>query len=282
MRQAFLILAHHGPDRLAPLVDRLLASDGGDHAVLHVDRRAPVADAALHDWAAGYAGRLRLAPRVPCRWGHRSLVGAMAGLIAAAEAESYDYAHLISGQDWPVLRPTALRARIAPGRAYLSFEQPDMAERMTGYHFNDFMLGPNAHRTALHYRLDLALRRAGRSWTRLRGPRACPVGPAWRKGSQWWSLPRAALAFAAPRLRAMIDGGHLRHTQCSDEHVMQTVLAASPFADRIADDNRRFIRWGARSSPDVLTRADAEAVRASDAWFMRKVDAAQDDFFRAF
>lgn len=281
MRQAYLIMTHHGLDRLGRFVDRLLADGGDDVATVHMDRRAPVSDETLAGWAARYGGRVQLAPRVPCRWGHRSLVSAMIGLIEATDPRSYDYAHLLSGQDWPVVPADRLRRQIEPGRAYLGFEQPEMAERMTGYHFHDFNLGPNAHRTVFHYRMDLALRRSGRIWTQVRGRRPCPVGPTWRKGSQWWSLPRAAVDYALPQLRNMIECGHLQHTLCSDEHVMQTVLAVSPFARRLCE-NRRFIRWGTSASPELLTAADAAAVRASDAWFMRKVDADKDDFFLAF
>lgn len=281
MRQAYLIMAHQGLDKVDALIERLLAGGKHDVATVHLDRRTGISDETLIGWASRYDGRVRVAPRVRCRWGHYSLVSAMMNLIAATDPESYDYAHLLSGKDWPVVPAETLRLQIEPGRLYLSFEHPEKPERMTGYHFNDFNLGANAHRTDFHYCMDLALRRAGRIWTQALGPRPCPVGPAWRKGSQWWSLPREAVLYALPQLHKIIDGGHLRYTQCSDEHVMQTVLAASPFADRLSE-NRRFIRWGDASSPELLTAADAPTVRASDAWFMRKVDAEKDDFFLLF
>lgn len=279
MRMAYLILAHRDLDQLGTLIGRLLREDPGDRVLIHFDRGSPVSDDELSSFARRYGSSVALIPRVRCRWGHHSLVEAEWLLMNAASRLEIDQAHFISGQDWPIASKARIVAQSQPGTCRYSFEQPAMAERMNAYHFHSRMLGPNAHATAWRYHLDSNLRRAARLYTQLSGPRACPLGPEWKKGSAWWSLPKPALDHAAPRLRRLIDSGRLRHTLCSDEHVTGTVLAYSPFASTI-ESNRRFIRWPAdASSPAVLQAKDLPALQASGAWFARKVDRAADPFF---
>lgn len=276
---AYLILAHRDLDQIGALVARLLRDDPGDHVLIHFDRGSPIADADLQSFAQRFGGSVTLTPRIRCRWGHHSLVEAEWLLMDAASKLAIDQAHFLSGQDWPIVGKAKVVAQSQPDTCHYSYEQPDMAGRMDAYHFHDRMLGPNAHRTAWHYRLDMTLRSIARFTTSVRGPRSCPLGTSWKKGSAWWSLPRAALDHTAPRLRRLIESGRLRHTLCSDEHATGTILAYSPFAAGI-EGNRRFIRWpGGASSPAVLGAADLPAMGASNAWFARKVDRAVDPFF---
>jgi hypothetical protein len=276
---AYLILAHRDMDQLGELVTRLLRDDPLDRVVIHYDRGSPVSDDELRGFASRFGGAVSLTPRMRCLWGHHSQVEAEWLLKKAAAELQIDYAHLISGQDWPVASKAAMVAGIDPGACYVTFESPDLPERMDDYHFHDRMLGPDPHPTAYRYHLDMNLRRAARLYTRLRGPRTCPFGPSWKKGSAWWSLPRQALDYAVPRIEGLIRTGRVRHTLCGDEHVIHTVMTYSPFAHQL-QENRRFIRWKpGTSNPELLRAADQPAIQASDAWFARKVDRNVDPFF---
>jgi hypothetical protein len=279
VRFTYLILAHRDLEQLAALVARLLRDDPDDRVILHYDRGSPESDAALARFAEPFGRRLALVPRIRCRWGHRSQVEAILLLLEHALRTPFDYVHLISGQDWPLRTKPEMLATLEPGALYLSLEQPSMPERMNAYHFHDRLQGPAAHATALRYRAQLLLRSLGRSWTRLAGPRSCPFDLDWRKGSTWWSLPRPAAEHVVAEIRPLVRSRRLHHTLCADEHAIQTMLAFSPFASRIRD-NRRFIRWQpGRSNPDLLTATDLPALRASNAWFARKLDRASDPFF---
>ncbi len=279
MRMAYLILAHRDPEQLAALIARLLRDDPEDRVVLHYDRGSPLSDDELRSFAARFGPAVSLVPRVRCLWGHHSQIEAEWRLKKAATELAIDYAHLISGQDWPVATKPDMAAAIEPGAAYVSYEQPDLTERMDDYHFHDRMLGPNPHTSSRRYHLDMSLRRAARLYTGLRGARTCPWGPSWKKGSAWWSLSQEALRFAVPRIGAELERGRFRQTLCGDEHVVPTLMAYSPFADRLRD-NRRFIRWKpGTSNPELLRAGDEPAIRASDAWFARKVDRNVDSFF---
>jgi hypothetical protein len=277
---AYLILAHRDMDQLGALVTRLLRDVPDDRVIIHYDRGSPVSDEELQGFANRFGGSVSLTPRVRCRWGHHSQVEAEWLLKDAASRLPIDYAHLISGQDWPVGAKADMVAAIAPGTSYVSYEQPDRAERMNGWFFNDFMLGPGAHSTSVRYRLDLALRRVNAGFERVRGQRSCPWGPDWKKGSAWWSLPKAALDEIVPRIRRQIDAGRFRYTACADEHVVLTALAYSPFVAQTGE-NRRFIVWKEpdAANPELLRAEHEPAMRASNAWFARKVDRAVDPFF---
>lgn len=276
---AYLILAHRDLEQLHSLVARLLREDPDDRVLIHFDRGSPIRDDDLRAFADGFGGAVALTPRIRCRWGHHSLVAAEWLLVDAARKLTVEQAHLLSGQDWPVAGKAAIVAASRIAACRYSYEEPALNERMDAYHFHDRLLGPNAHATAWRYHLDMKLRRAARLYTRVRGPRPCPLGPGWKKGSAWWSLPKPALDLVASRLGELIASGRLRHTLCSDEHATGTVLAYSPFAADI-QDNRRFIKWQpSASSPAVLRACDIPAIRASNAWFARKVDRAVDPFF---
>ncbi len=279
MRMAYLILAHRDPEQLAALIARLLRDDPEDRVILHYDRGSPMSDEDLQAFANHFGGAVSLVPRIRCLWGHHSQIEAEWRLKKAATELPVGYAHLISGQDWPVINKAEMVTAIEPGANYLTFEQPDRPERMDDYHFHDRMLGPNPHPTSWRYRLDMSLRRTAQLYTRLRGPRSCPWGPSWKKGSAWWTLSQDALRYAVPRIGAEIENGRFRHTLCGDEHVIHSVLAYSPFAGRLRE-NRRFIRWKpGTSNPELLRATDEPAIRTSDAWFARKVDGAVDPFF---
>lgn len=281
MRFLYLILAHRDLDQLRALIARLLRDDPQDRVLLHFDARSPVDDDALRSLAAEFAGAVELTTRTAIWWGHASQVVAELVLLEAAAARQFDYVHLLSGQDWPLRTKAEIVASISPGEQFVRFEA-DMSHRMNDHFFDTRLNAPTMTLTVPQYYrkrlLCIAARAYDRVLTRLGRARTCPVGPQWVKGSTWWSLDREAVAWLTPRLRALVDSGRLRFTVCSDEHAIQTLLHYAPFADRIRD-YRRLIVWEGGNSPLTLTREHVPALRASDAWFARKFEAAKDPFF---
>jgi len=284
MRQAYLILAHAGPDQLERLLDRLLPQGTPDSAILHLDASAPI-------WAmrARFAGHRSsavqvIADPVAVRWGHHSIMQATAKLLAAAMETPFDIAHHISGADWPVLPHDRLVASIAAeglDKARIAIVGAVQTERMQTWWLDDRLIGPGARSSDLRIRSAQLLRAASHGITGLAaaaGQRRSELyDQPWLKGWQWWSLPRDIVGAARAELDALLRSGRLRFTKCSDEHVIPTVVGRR-FADRIVP-YRRFIRWPeGDSSPAVLTRADLPMIRASNAWFARKIDLAADNF----
>lgn len=284
MRMAYMIMAHHDRAGLERLLARLVPAGSPDFAVVH-------ADAASELWRDLSARPLDLPGQVitlptpvAVRWGHWSQVEADRLLIDAALAEGCDFAHVLSGVDWPAAPREAILADIAtagPQACFIEAIPGEQEQRMQTWRLDSRWLRLDPRRDRLAYVATWELRRMANWGDRLRTTlgreRSRPYG-RWRKGSSWWSLPQSALRTVSRELAVMHDSGRLRGTVCADEHAVQSVVAAH-FPDAIRP-NRRFIRFDpGASSPRILTGADAPAISASEAWFFRKVDAAADPFF---
>ena len=99
---AYLILCHKSPEHVIRLISRL--RDEGVFFVVHIDKKAgsSVSDV-LRDFAAR-APDVVLARRVRCYWGSFSIVQATINCVDAALSSKrpFDYAMLLSGQDYPI------------------------------------------------------------------------------------------------------------------------------------------------------------------------------------
>lgn len=280
MRMAYLILAHDGEAQLNALLDQLVPPGSPDIAIVHADRRSGLWQG-LRAAPLGDPQRVRLiADPVAVRWGHWSQVAAILRLIEAALEVGCDYAHLISGADWPVASRDDITAALAATSAppcHIEAVPGVQEERMQGFRFDARWLQLDPVRNRLAYAAAWELRRASRWIERLSQPRSRPWG-GWCKGSTWWSLPTDALQLLARELPPLIASGRLRGTLCADEHAIQTIVAAH-FPERLAD-HRRFIVWPeGQSSPRLLEAADKQGMLAGGAWFARKVSLAHDPFF---
>ena len=95
-------------------------------------------------------------------------------------------------------------------------------------------------------------------------------------GATWWNLGRRAVEriLSNPELTDYLVQ-RLRSTIVIDEAFFQTALLNSAGGLDIVNNHRRFYRFskaGGAAHPDVLTIRDADAILASDAFFVRKVD----------
>ena len=285
MKFAYLILAHDAFGQLEKLVSRLLRDGAEDELFVHIDRKARVPDAFLGGLPPGQRRRVHILPqRTSVYWGHHSQCRATLSLLEAALERRFDYLHLLSGRDWPLVSRKAMVADIEASEAdcFLHIEGEQMGWRMQRFCFEDRALSPKRKSRPLLWRLDALVRQLGErvdAYYERRGlERSRPLGP-WVKGSQWWSLPRDAAEHVRDALRDLKRSGRLRYTQCSDEHAIPTALFNSEFRRRIGP-NRRFIIWPEGEwSPAVLTRENTPQAEQHTLWFGRKFDAGVDDFF---
>jgi hypothetical protein len=284
MRMAYLILAHEDEAQLDALIEVLVPPGSPDVAIVHADRRSTLWRA-LRRRLPG--GRLRLVPDpVAVRWGHQGQVVAIEKLVAQAVRARCDYAHLISGADWPLVPRERIVAEIerGNGRCHIEARPGHLEERMQTFRFDTRWLRLDPARDRRAYAVAWELRRLAR-WCdaarlRLGRERSRPWG-RWHYGSQWWSLPADALNVLARELPRLLRSRRLAGTVCADEHVVQTIIARA-FPDRLAE-NRRFIDFPpGTSSPHLLDETHRAPLLASDAWFMRKVSRAHSSFFDEF
>ena len=284
MRFAYLIMAHDCAAQLDMLIERLLLQGEDDIAIVHADARSTLFQNLQE---RELRPRTILVPDpVAVRWGHSSQVTAILKLIETALEHECDFAHYISGVDWPAASRDEVVAEIQSHEALpccIEAVPGEIEERMQSFRLDTrwLRLDPKTDRVA--YELTWQSRRVSR-WIddarrALGRERSRPFGP-WHKGSSWWSLPREALRCIAEELPPLIASGRLAGTLCADEHVIQSLIARR-FADRIAC-NRRFVDFERNaSSPRWLDHEDLPAISASGSWFARKLSLDHDPFFLA-
>ena len=279
MKIACLILAHDKPRQLERLA-RAVLGDPRDQAIIHIDRKSALWRE--RDSLTLPANARIVADPTEVRWGHWSQVAATHLLVREALDSGCDAAHLISGADWPVAPREAVAAELAQGKCHIEAEHCWLEARMQTYRLDTKWLYP-MDRGPLANQALWELRRLARAGDRLRrvlGRRRPEPYGKWLYGSSWWSLPRGVLETVEAELGRLLASGRLAGTVCADEHAIPTIVGHF-FADRLAP-NRRFILWPDNvdiSNPLVLTGEHRPRIEASSAWFARKFDADDDDFF---
>lgn len=266
MKIAYLILCHNHPAQLARLVAALPSTSP---VFIHVDARTPRALFEAMKKAVQFHPQLRFVERHRCFWSGFGILEGTNALIKAALSSSinFDRATLLSGADYPIASHGAINARLADAgdSEFIEAFPLHEANRWSGH--QGLFHGPS--------RVDwYHLRFRSRAW-RLPFRRQLPLGYTPWGGSQWWTLTRPALVHidhvnrAHPELLRFF-----RNVFLPDESYIQTVLANSPFREKIADDDLRFIIWDRPEPPypAVLKSGDLDLLLASNKHFARKFD----------
>ena len=266
MKLAYLILGHAHPEQMVRMMDALRPTASA--FVVHIDARSPQAvEDAVRAYAAR-AGDVFFAPRQRCYWGSYGIVAATLSCIRTllGTGIGFEYAALVSGQDYPVATPAEFEAFFAarPGAEFVEAFPLAKPNRWTA-HTGRFQ--------AENRVLDFTL------WWR---SRTFSVGvrrrfyAGWEAfgGSQWWCLSRGAVEWVDGYVRD--NPGverYFRNTFIPDEAMIQTLVANSPFAGRISAETLTYIDWE-RPNPKYPRTLDAEDVGrviGSGKLFARKV-----------
>jgi hypothetical protein len=266
MTIAYLILAHAHPEQLIRMMARLRVP--GTTFAVHVDGRAEASVRAEVARCAAEHDDVLLAEPQRCYWGTYALVQATLECIGVllASGRAFDYAVLLSGQDYPIKRPEHVANFFAEkqGAQFIEAFPLDAPNRWTpqGGRFQA-MARVNRYTWTVRSRiLQLPL------------PRRFPLG--WRPhgGSQWWALSREALLWVLQTLRESPRvTRYFRHTFIPDEAMFQTMLANSPFAERMSAETLHYIDWERPNPkyPRTLEEEDFDRLAASSALFARKM-----------
>jgi len=284
-KTAFLVLAHHQPQMVRRLTDRL--QHPAAHVFVHVDGKADSAP-----FRAAIAGRAQLVPdaqRLVVHWCGFSTLAAMLLLLKTALAAEPDLQRfvMLSGVDYPVRSIEDILAGVAVDREFLSVE-----------HALDWTEEYYVNRHAYRYYLGdselfndrsgppLAVKLARAAERRLRRPQS--YGADIFHGSGWWALTREAVDYLMAAERE--DPRRLswfKWATSPDEMYFQTLLKQSPRADRIVHDLTRgprswsinlrgvhYVDWLLPNPhlPRTLEMGDLPAILESGALFARKMD----------
>ena len=267
MAVAYLIRAHHRPEQLVRLVERLATPNAS--FFVHLDGRADelVREAlmiglARHD--------VHWVPRVDVYYSGFSPVRAVvAGLEEIERAGAPPHTVLLSGQCYPLRPAPAIEAFLAarPGQSLAEHfhlpserwaEQEGGLKRIRYRHFERFRFRTKT--------LSVPLLR-----------RAFPAGLEPWGGSAWSVLSddavKAVLAFRDERPDVW---RFFRGVKSADEIFFQTALLNSPLRDHVANETLHYIEWPGGSHPRTFTSADFDRIAASGKLFARKFDVARD------
>jgi hypothetical protein len=266
---AHLILAHHNPEQLTRLINRLAHPDADIY--IHLD---------------GKVNKLPFLPvlnipnvyliqnRTKVYWGSYSIVQATVNSFAEIlnAKNKYDYINLLSGNDYPIKSTRQIHEFFHhhPDRIFMEYVTTDsdwwksIATRVTRYHLTDF------HFPGCYHVQQLI--------NKIMPERKMPGSLVFVGRSQWLTLTAASAQYVVNYLR---DNPKIRKffrlTWGSDEIAIQTILYNSPFKNKIENNNYRYIDWSAqKASPKTLTMADADKLINSPCLFARKFDLATD------
>ncbi len=283
MNHAFLILTHRSPQQTLTMAKRISAPNR--RLFIHWDKKTALdeSDPALRELRMMERVEL-IDDRVNVQWGSFRLIEAILKMMSAAlKHKDLEYLHLLSIECLPVKSAAYFdRFFTESGRKEWVRTMPMPAKRTFGWgpnrydkwHLHEYF---NPRSKALR---DVFIRNLN-SFLR-KGQRVLkPVGiyrryprhlPPVQGGPAWWSLTRECCAYILKYIDEHPDFvRRFRHTQLPDESFFQTIIMASPFAERVANDNLRydfFNKGGSFAQP--LTMNNAEALKAPNVLIARK------------
>jgi hypothetical protein len=260
---AVAVLSHTRPAQVARLVSRLECGTNTMVAVHHDPRGEPL--------RLRPSSSVALVPDpVSCPWGRLGIVAAIRRSLEwlRANVPTLSWALVVSGQDYPIRTMASIEAELAAARcdAFLRHF------RLDGDPADDVHPWQTTVRRRYLYRrrLPATARSLSLPWPR-RNPFFGNIGLY--AGDIWVNLSARAVdkVLDSPLNAPMLQ--YLRRSPNPDEAWAVSVALNGDPELAVVNDRRRYIRWPPRSRhPAALGPADLTDLRASSAFFARKVD----------
>lgn len=277
-KHAYLILAHKNFSQLRKLVE--LLDDPRNDIYIHVDAKA--GDFRAGDWeGVTRHSRLVILPeRIRVNWGGVSIMRAELALLRRATSEGrYGYYHLLSGMDMPIKTQKQIHEFFDSHNGYEFINQWEFKKSTLSRfrYYTIFPEGESRFRTRIVNHIFKGLQMAvGYRINR---------GVDFRFGSQWFSITDSLARYVVEKADWLEKV--FRHTSTCDEIFLPTLVAASPFKDRlyvaeavknqkeVNNANMRFIDWTRGESvrhPWVFRADDMALLESVEHLWARKFD----------
>lgn len=277
-KHAYLILAHKNFNQLRTLVE--LLDDPRNDIYIHVDAKARDFNADMFKDVCRHSTVRILPQRLNVNWGGVSIMRAEIALLKyAAGFGHYDYYHLLSGMDLPIKTQEEIHRFFDENQGYefLNLWEFKKSTLSRFRYFTIFPEGEGRFRTRIINHIFKGLQM-------LVGFRI-NRDVDFRFGSQWFSITDGLTRYVVenePWLERVF-----RHTSTCDEIFMPTLVANSPFADKlyvkepvknqkeVNMSNLRFIDWTRGESirhPWTFRADDFELLKRVPHMFARKFD----------
>lgn len=290
MKIAYLLMAHKQPSQVARLVT-ILDGHGRSDFYIHVDARSTTfMNSPSVDVIREKSNVVFVTDRVPVYWGGYSVVEATLRLLRrAVETNRFDYAVLLSGQDFPIKSNGYVDSffELHAGKEFISYTSlppqvpywgPSIMERIECYWWVDevrrLFEATGSMRLQKwgwggYRRLTSSIYRRLPSLKRKFLPGMTPYG-----GATWFAISFLCARYVLDYVREHPEYcKFFRHTLVSDELFFHTLILNSKFRGNVVSDSLRFTEWEAgASSPRVLTLVDFDRLVQSDTLFARKIE----------
>lgn len=273
-KHAFLIIAHKNDKTLKTLIEML--DDKDNDIFIHMDSKLADYDTSVTEKIAKKS-RICHTERTNVQWSGYSQINVELLLLEKATgAGKYEYYHLISGEDLPLMKPA---------------EMHKFFEKNKGKEFLDFQSETFGWPQRVRYWYPFAEKWGRKYWkfTRLMTFAQKPFvhrnkDVTFQKGQNWFSITDDFARYAVSK-KAWIEKIFAK-TWCCDEVFLQTVLINSKFKNNVYKDKRsarswdntccmRYIDWE-RGGPYIFRESDFDELITCGMCFARKFDAKVD------
>lgn len=282
-RHAYLILAHKNFGQLRKLIE--LLDDPRNDIFVHVDAKAKNFRQESLDGPTRHSRLIVLPQRFKVNWGGVSIMRSELALLKKATSESeYAYYHLLSGMDMPIKTQDEIHAFFNEHKGYefINLWEFKKSTRSRFRYFTIFPEGEGKFRTRIINHIFKGLQMA----VGFRINRNIDF----RFGSQWFSITDSLARYVVEKENWLEKV--FRHTSTCDEIFLPTLVAESPFSNRLYVPaavknqkevnmaNMRFIDWTRGESvrhPWVFRAGDMSLLESVPHLWARKFDETVDN-----
>lgn len=279
MKFAYLLMVHKWDDTVKVLLE--LLDDPRNDLFIHVDKKCrdfpfEMAKSILKNGRCMFTDCLRVT------WGGYSQIAAELMLLETACSHgSYDYYHLLSGQDLPLKTQDEIHSFFEKQQSheFVRFYSEEFEDGSRVRYFYPFQNICGRGNLPLTYPLKCADKVAVKLQKTMRLSRNKDM--KFQKGSNWFSITDSFARYVVSKKQWVEKT--FRFAYCADEVFLQTLLLNSPYINNLyhtAFDNdmhaiMRLIIWEGKG-PHVFTIDDREKIKNTDLLFGRKFDISKD------
>lgn len=276
MKQAILITAYKNYHHLEEIIQ---CFDANFELFIHLDKKSKISNAELARLRKYEIVKL-LEQKYKVNWGGFHHLKSILYLTnQALKNPENQYFHLITGHDFPIKRNAYFVDYFQKNKSIEFIEHHnvpfsgwpgnDGMDRIEYYNFYDVWnakIHNQFEKIAFAIRLQKKIgfkRKISSKMPKLYG------------GSTYWSLSRDCVSYVMVFTKKnKWFFNRFKYTFCAEEFYFQTLIMNSHFADKVVNNNLRYIDWVARNgnNPAVLDETDFEKLQDTNAVFARKFD----------
>lgn len=276
-KMAYVLLCHKNAEQVNLLIQEL--NDENIDFFVHVDKKS-----LIQPQINKRRNLYFVEDRVEVHWGHYSQIECILNAFSLAkQTGNYDYIHVISGQDLPLVKNEVINRffRENSGKEFVEFfEMPVKNARWGLYErvrvfYPKFLVARSRKISALRRRYTKLVMSAPMLKRSLKD-----LPPQLYKGANWMSITGDCMEYILEYVELNPQYKEFfQNTFCGDEIFFQTIILNSSFNGKVVNDIKRYVDW--ETGPDfprTLTVNDLERIREKGAgcFWARKFDVETD------